>query len=138
VVATAHGTGLSYTGISSPDHDGEVAAGRHNLTSAHLPPSEVAGTPAVHELVIVERAGHTPNPLWSKVTSKAVHASHGVFMAFAFVVVLPLGAMSPHFSFMGKYKLRFHIGCQLSAYALILMGFVFGLWVAIGAQDVSP
>ncbi|KAB5578803.1 hypothetical protein GE09DRAFT_1262026 [Coniochaeta sp. 2T2.1] len=77
----------------------------------------------------------SPNPLWTPPTQLAVHVSHGVLMAVAFVLLLPLGAMTPHLSFLGRQKLRVHIGCQLFAYALILMGFVFGLWVAVGAQD---
>lgn len=137
MVATAHGTRITHKATEPHDHVDGPAAGIRDMPSTLLPPSEITVTPAVHQLLIVKRAGHPPNPLWSKVTSTAVHASHGVFMAVAFVVVLPLGAMSPHLSFIGKYRLRFHIGCQLVAYALILMGFVFGLWVAVGAQDVS-
>ncbi|KAH8905755.1 hypothetical protein BR93DRAFT_968989 [Coniochaeta sp. PMI_546] len=135
LVATAHGTRITHKAAEPHDHVDGVAAGIRDMPSTLLPPSEITVTPAVHRLLIVKRAGHPPNPLWGKVTAAAVHASHGVFMAVAFVVVLPLGAMSPHLSFIGKYRLRFHIGCQLVAYALILMGFVFGLWVAVGAQD---
>lgn len=138
MAATAQCRGTRYTAIASRDYKGEAAVSAHDIPSVPLPPSVFRGAATVHQPVIAQRAAKVPNPLWGKVTKTAVHACHGVFMAFAFVVVLPLGAMSPHFSFLGSHKLRFHIGCQLFAYALILMGFVFGLWVAVGAQDVRP
>jgi hypothetical protein len=76
------------------------------------------------------------NPLWNKLTSAAVHAGHGTFMAFAFVILFPLGAMSQHFTFLGRHKLHLHVGCQLFGYALVLMGSILGIWLAVGAQDV--
>jgi hypothetical protein len=83
-----------------------------------------------------DRRATPENPLWNKLTQAAVHAGHGTFMAFAFAILFPLGAMSQHFTFLGRHKLHFHVGCQLFGYALVLMGSILGIWLAVGTQDV--
>jgi hypothetical protein len=89
-----------------------------------------------HTPSIVERA-HPINPLWTHFISTAVHATHGSLMAIAFVLLFPLGALSQKLQFLGRYKLHFHVGCQMFGYCVVLMGFILGIWCAIGTQDVS-